>query len=199
MTDWWAKMNDEGEDGTMQNTRAMAIAQNDVYMCTTSALLNNNNDNTMESIEDGRLKRAYLHRNARNILSFIMGSTTFEKFIEKGCPKIKDYKVDLDALECVLSIEDVVNERKYEINIEESFYYVRCTYSIDEPKLNQYSLQGRIGEKVVFAFTLNGTEGEERSIYRPAKIVERYGKQLEIIPLGPIKIKKIEFFLTENN
>ena len=199
MTDWWAKMNDEGEEGTMQNTRAMAIAQNDVYMCTTSALLNNNNDNTMESLEEGSLTRTQLHRNAKNILSFIMGSTTFEKYREKGCPKLKDNKVNLDDFECVLAIDDVENEQKYEMNIDESFYYVRCTYSIDEPKLNQYSLQGRIGEKVVFAFTLNGTDGEERSIYKPAKIIERYGKQFEIKQTGPIKVKKIEFFLTEND
>ena len=48
MTDWWAKMNEEGEEGFQSNTIPMVRAQNDVYMVVSDSASNSANDNTME-------------------------------------------------------------------------------------------------------------------------------------------------------
>lgn len=59
MTDWWAKMNDvvEGGEESNQDTRDMVRSQNDVYMVVNNngSEVNSNNDNTEESIKEGRL------------------------------------------------------------------------------------------------------------------------------------------------
>ena len=49
MTDWWAKMNEEGEEGSQSNTIPMVRAQNDVYMVVSDSASNSANDNTMEA------------------------------------------------------------------------------------------------------------------------------------------------------
>ncbi|MDP4091184.1 MAG: glycoside hydrolase family 3 C-terminal domain-containing protein, partial [Bacillota bacterium] len=64
MTDWWAKINDEGVQGTRENTTAMVRAQNDLYMVCGSPAENSNKDNTMKGLADGIITRGELQRNA---------------------------------------------------------------------------------------------------------------------------------------
>ena len=54
MTDWWAKMNEEGEEGSQSNTIPMVRAQNDVYMVVSDSASNSANDNTMEGLAANR-------------------------------------------------------------------------------------------------------------------------------------------------
>lgn len=49
MTDWWAKGNDEKEEGTHQNMAAMIRAQNDLNMVTACAEENTTHDNSLEA------------------------------------------------------------------------------------------------------------------------------------------------------
>ncbi len=72
MTDWEAKINDGTEEASVQNTAAMIRAQNDVYMVVTDAETNSNDDNTLESLENGKITRGELVRNANNICRVIM-------------------------------------------------------------------------------------------------------------------------------
>ena len=67
MTDWWAKMNDEGQDGDTRNTAAMVRGQNDVYMVVSDAASNSAQDNTLEGLADGRITRGELLRSAAAI------------------------------------------------------------------------------------------------------------------------------------
>lgn len=80
MTDWWPKLSHD--DSKKQNLRDMVIAQNDVYMLSSDALTLNSN--IAKSLENGTLTRGQLQRNAKNILNYIMGTHTFERFIENG-------------------------------------------------------------------------------------------------------------------
>ncbi|MDO4293913.1 MAG: glycoside hydrolase family 3 C-terminal domain-containing protein [Eubacteriales bacterium] len=97
MTDWWAKMNEEGQDGTQSNTVPMVRAQNDVYMVVADAASNSAGDNTMEGLKKGQITRAQLLRNAANICSFILRSPAMERLlgrseevcIEKNSPQDK--------------------------------------------------------------------------------------------------------------
>ncbi|KPV40854.1 glycoside hydrolase family 3 protein [Alicyclobacillus ferrooxydans] len=81
MTDWWAKMNDEGHAPAKNNTAAMIRAQNDLYMVVPESVVNPFDDNTLSSIEDSSLTRGELLRSAANICSFILRSPAFERVL----------------------------------------------------------------------------------------------------------------------
>lgn len=83
MTDWWAKMNDEGQDGTKENTAAMIRAQNDVYMVVSDSASNSGRDNTMEALKNGVITRAQLVRSAANICRFLMRSPVMNRFLDR--------------------------------------------------------------------------------------------------------------------
>lgn len=73
MTDWWAAANDEGLGQDMKNHAPMVEAQNDLYMVSADCA-DMQQDNVKEALENGRLTRGQLQRNARNILGFILKS-----------------------------------------------------------------------------------------------------------------------------
>lgn len=68
MTDWWAEMNLQGEKSAESETRAMILAQNDVYMVNGNAQENSNKDNSQEMLEKGELCRYELVRGGENII-----------------------------------------------------------------------------------------------------------------------------------
>ena len=103
MTDWWAKMNEDGEPGTRENTKAMIRAQNDLYMVVSNAGANSSNDNTLLSFENGSLTRAEAQRNALNILKFILKTPAFYRHHKLTMPSAIPspsswYRVDHSAL-----------------------------------------------------------------------------------------------------
>lgn len=79
MTDWWAKMNDEGEPGDKSNTKAMIKSQNDLYMVVVDALNNSMKDNALESFKNGLLSLGELQRVAKNIAHFAVESSSFRR------------------------------------------------------------------------------------------------------------------------
>ena len=83
MTDWWAKINEEGEPGSGRQTIPMVRAQNDIYMVVADAASNSAGDNTAEGLADGRLTRAQLTRNAANICGFLLRSVAMERFLDR--------------------------------------------------------------------------------------------------------------------
>lgn len=74
MTDWWAMANWEGEEAEKINRAPMVLAQNDIYMCSPDAKEEINLDNVKEMLENGKICRADLQRNAKNILAFLLES-----------------------------------------------------------------------------------------------------------------------------
>lgn len=80
MTDWWAKMNDE-ENGPAErnNSKAMIISQNDIYMVTGCPEENSANDNSLEAYNNGLLTKEQLQRGALNILSFILQTPVWKR------------------------------------------------------------------------------------------------------------------------
>ncbi len=74
MTDWWAKINDEGEEAARTNTAAMVRAQNDLYMVVADSAANSAKDNLPQSLSEGTVTRAQLVRAAKNICKTILRS-----------------------------------------------------------------------------------------------------------------------------
>lgn len=83
ITDWWAKMNDEGEDAFRSNTKAMLKSSNDLYMVISDSLSNSGNDNTLSSLESGELSLNHLQNAALNIINFSLKSPAFFRGIAK--------------------------------------------------------------------------------------------------------------------
>ena len=81
MTDWWAKINDEGEEGRRENTAPMVRAQNDVYMVYSDSLTNSAHDNTEEGLAEGKITRGELMRNGANLCRMLLRSPAMEFFL----------------------------------------------------------------------------------------------------------------------
>ncbi len=79
MTDWWAKSNDEGEIGKVENTAAMVRAQNDLFMVTANAGENSQKDNSAQSLEKGTVTRAEYLRSAANICGFLLRTPAYQR------------------------------------------------------------------------------------------------------------------------
>ncbi len=73
MTDWWAPANVWGQPSSMTCHAAMAAAGNDLYKCTPDAS-DQEQDDYMSALEEGKLTVGQLQRNAKNILGFILKS-----------------------------------------------------------------------------------------------------------------------------
>jgi beta-glucosidase len=74
MTDWWAKSNDQGQEGERTNTAAMVRAQNDLYMVVPDSESNALHDNSAEDLSKGTVDRAEFIRSAANICNFLLQS-----------------------------------------------------------------------------------------------------------------------------
>lgn len=103
MTDWWAKVNDEGEEGTRQNTAAMIRSQNDLYMVTADALTNTNGDNSLEALKAGTITRGELQRSVANICRFLMASPAWLRM--QGM----ETELDRELQQCVAEEEEIIN------------------------------------------------------------------------------------------
>lgn len=114
MTDWWAMMNDcvEGGPCDIRNTAAMVRAQNDLFMLVNNygAEVNGFSDNTLESLENGKLTRGELQRSAKNILNFLMNALTFTREINR------DEKIEKFA-SAPVSGQEAVTEEKGHIRV----------------------------------------------------------------------------------
>jgi beta-glucosidase len=79
MTDWWANINRRGQEPDRSDLAAMAMAQNDLYMvCADSS---DNEDNTLEELEKGVLRRSELQRNAANICRVAMNTYAMKRLL----------------------------------------------------------------------------------------------------------------------
>jgi beta-glucosidase len=102
MTDWWAKINEEGEKATRENTTPMVRAQNDLYMVVENAAQNSSKDNTLEGLTDGKITRGELQRNAANICKVLMRSAVMER-VDNGESEVKGEAESVDVPEFVMA------------------------------------------------------------------------------------------------
>lgn len=70
MTDWWARINDEGKRPSRLNLSAMIRAQNDLYMVVKSSRLYQ--DNLKRGLKTGKVTRDMLLRSAENICGLLL-------------------------------------------------------------------------------------------------------------------------------
>lgn len=122
MTDWWAKMNDyENGPAARENSKAMIIAQNDIYMVTGSPEQNSAKDNTIESYNNGLLLKEHLQRGAKNILSFLMTLPTWKRKQGLDDTPTRINEFDTHSINNIL----IDGEELKEFNEINHFYYLK--------------------------------------------------------------------------
>lgn len=132
MTDWWANINRRGYDPDKTDFAAMVKAQNDLYMVCADG--GHNNDNTLEALKSGDLKRSELQRNAKNICSFLLNTNAFKRLIGTA-----------DTVEIINRPSDEIPSDK-----PVKFYEINETFSLDLT-----DVKAEKGTEHSFALTVN--------------------------------------------
>lgn len=143
MTDWWAKVNEEGQEATIQNTAAMVRAQNDLYMVTGDSYNNGNQDNSEEELEKGTVKREEFVRCAANICKFLLESYAYTRMM--GRTNALD-----EQLQKVAEEESALSGKVYNLEVKDG------VIEIDPAWINTDK-----GRSTVFQVTV-----EERGLYQ---------------------------------
>ncbi len=176
MTDWWAKMNDEGGEGRPDNTSAMVRGQNDVYMVVTDSESNSSGDNTLEGLSAGRITRGELQRATRNICKVLMRLPVMDRYLGRFTTKelaeaeeiqpevqaLADIKYTLVKEETILDISGISTERGREALFGLEFahkgpYTLSLKLRSDSGEVAQIPLSIFINQHLVRTLTINGT------------------------------------------
>ena len=184
MTDWWAYISKGGEETaeyTLEDHSAMARSQNDVYMvCTTVERSALEEADTFANLTsgNGRITRAELQRNARNILNFALNTPAMareegkEITVEHLNSPFAEDDVDPDVGvffefkgdEIVIDCQKVMSGRDILFGFtadKAGFYEFSMTASSDLNPLAQIPMTVYYTSIPIAVITWNGTNGED--------------------------------------
>ncbi len=178
MTDWWARINEEGEKARKANTIPMVRAQNDLYMVCENPEENSAEDNTLKGLKKGKITRGELQRNAANILKFIMDSAVMERHLngpgeELAAAESADEPgnvieyYDLSEIEVIdLSDVDTAKGESVVLGIirdEKGIYKLKLEMKASGGEHAQIPVSLFLNNKLDSTITLNGT-GEWKTV-----------------------------------
>jgi len=196
MTDWWAKMNDEGCPASSQNTAAMIRAQNDLFMVTANPEANSNQDNTEEELKKSNISRGQLVRNAINICSFVLNSPAMKRFMgeEQNWSELNAYK-ERESIENIIESGIVKEQLELEVSNIKTEKGSSVVFDIKTPQKGEYSIKFKmksdagevsqmplsifINNHIIETITINGTNGKviEREVnFNAATNINNYIK-----------------------
>ena len=212
MTDWWATMNQEGEEtASKTNLAAMARAQNDIYMVCPEADKNTEGDNTLSSLEAGSLTLGELQRNAMNICAFMMNTHAFARRIgqedevevigrsgevQEQEEEIVYHKAGAEGI--TLSLEGVEAKKgsyySFALDLEGTGgYRVALTARSDLGELAQIPVTLQVGGTPSAVFTFNGTGGAWASIEKKVVFPHKYALLRLYFGQSGLDVKEIRF------
>ena len=154
MSDWWAKGNYEGKEGSRQSTGAMVRAQNDVYMVVTDSESNSAGDDTMAAFESGRLMMAELQRAGMNICRYLMTTPAFLRINNIVDP------LDEELAKCLTEEEEAVFN-KIDVSVDEEALIPLDTIVTDKGASNYILISMKERGKYRLDITLRATGGNE--------------------------------------
>lgn len=210
MTDWWANINRRGGEPTKTDFAAMAMAQNDVYMVCADG--GNNDDNTIESLEKGELKRSELQRNAMNICRFLLGTNAIKRSIGEE-PDVEvinrpqeedgdDQPVIFYELNGELKIDlfDVKSKKNtnyaFALTVNTiGFYDVTITASSEQGELSQLPVTLFAMGTASGVYTWNGTKGKPVSISKEVPLFSHFTAIRLYFAQSGLDLHSIEFKL----
>ncbi len=206
MTDWWAKLNDEGEPATIRNTKAMVRAQNDVYMVVENALNNSTKDNTLESLEKGLLMRSELQRSAKNICNVLLQSHSFrrllrgEQILTQSSSTFNQTQSILTKIEANTEImldgvdTSAGNEKSWELDVVNGGEYTLAfTVMSNLNPLAQLPINVLINDQFSSTFVFNGTDGQFTTREKQLSLTSGAQKLTFVFPQSGLKIQRLRF------
>jgi beta-glucosidase len=206
MTDWWAKLNDEGEPATIRNTKAMVRAQNDVYMVVENALNNSTKDNTSESLASGLLKRGELQRSAKNICNVLLQSHSFrrllrgEQILTHSSSTFNQTQSTLTKIEANTEImldgvdTSAGNEKSWELDVVNGGEYTLAfTVMSNLNPLAQLPINVLINDQFSSTFVFNGTDGQFTTREKLLSLTSGAQKLTFVFPQSGLKIQRLRF------
>lgn len=206
MTDWWAKLNDEGEPATIRNTKAMVRAQNDVYMVVENALNNSTKDNTSESLKKGLLMRGELQRCAKNICNVLLQSHSFrrllrgEQILTQSSSTFNQTQSTLTKIEANTEImldgvdTSAGNEKSWELDVVNGGdYTLAFTVMSNLNPLAQLPINVLINDQFSSTFVFNGTDGQFTTREKQLNLASGAQKLTFVFPQSGLKIQRLRF------
>jgi beta-glucosidase len=206
MTDWWAKLNDEGEPATIRNTKAMVRAQNDVYMVVENALNNSTKDNTSESLAKGLLMRGELQRSAKNICNVLLQSHSFrrllrgEQILTQSSSAFNQTQSTLTKIEANTEImldgvdTSAGNEKSWELDVVNGGEYTLAfTVMSNLNPLAQLPINVLINDQFSSTFVFNGTDGQFTTREKQLSLTSGAQKLTFVFPQSGLKIQRLRF------
>lgn len=215
MTDWWAKMNEEGEEGTRENTTAMVRAQNDIYMVVADSESNASGDNTKEGLESGAITRAQLVRSASNICTFLMRSPVMNRFLDREfdvCEEKNRFE-GVDGIGIILQQTEVTDDCALDVSALNTGKGTNSTYILDFRQRGEYVIRFKvksdalslaqmpmsvfINNQLLKTVTITGTEGKWVEIEVGCRVFSSLQSYLRLyfgesgIEIGEIRICRI--------
>lgn len=210
MTDWWAKINEEGKEASANNFAAMARAQNDLYMVCQDGAVNTTNDNTLSSLAEGTLARSELQRNAMNICRFLLHTHAFDRMqgihveVEITGEEASSADQNQEVIYYKVENELVINMEKADTGKGKDF-----VFALDLDKLGGYravitakSVLGELAQMPVTLFyqsvpmasyTFNGTGGKWDSKEKKVVLHNKYAVLRMYFAQNGLDVKEIKF------
>ncbi len=189
MSDWWANINRRGQEPDKRDFAAMVQAQNDVYMvCADST---DHDDNLMEALKDGTLKRSELQRSASNICQFLLNSNCMKRMLNP-CEEVAIHNRPADAEQDDVPVSYYEVDRSLTIPLHEvaatrgshfSFvltlrhrgtYRITLTASSEQSPLAQLPVTLFSMGTACAGFTWNGTGGKPVSYEKELMLFSNY-------------------------
>lgn len=218
MTDWWAKMNEDGEETAAHtNTQYMVRAQNDLYMVVENSARNTGNDILEESFKNGIVTRAELMRNAANICYMLMNSPVMERFLgrmseeEKAASEnaqnedniafdLPYQRIEADTLLDLTGLKTGRgNTTMFALNFaKRGLYDISLKLKSDSGELAQMPVTISIDRSIVSTITLNGTNGEWVEITKDLGVIFNQNCYLKIyFAQGGMEVGEIRISIRE--
>jgi len=212
MTDWWANIGDISDGGSKSDFARMVLAQNDFYAVCPDASINSAGDNTMESLQAGKLTRGHLTRCASNICEFLMHTNAMKRFlgeeIELELLNFNDEEDTIDPASVIYyDIEDgAVIEFPDDMNTDRGSSYVfgvnalkRGAYYMDVTGSSELGELSQINVAIFMQsipggnFGFHGTNGADMTIRRKIALSAKYGVIRLFFAGSGLKLKSIKF------
>ncbi|WP_114571940.1 glycoside hydrolase family 3 protein [Exiguobacterium flavidum] len=217
MTDWWAKINREGEAANKYDTASMVRSQNDLYMVISQPDANPFEDNTIASLAEGELTRAELLRSAANICRFILQAPVMERTLglHDGAVEVigqgEASEEDLDFDVAYQHVDDGGSISLRDVDTSTGSTHV-FAISIDQPGMYEVTVTARshAGELAqmpvtLFAnntpsatFTFNGSGGELVTQSAQVFFLNQHNYLSLFFALGGLEVEDMTFKLSDS-
>ena len=212
MTDWWAFINEIGCEPDKSNFAAMVRAQNDLYMCCSDGSRNADGDNTLVSLQNGKLTRAELQRAAMNVCNHVMHTQAMARLIGTN-EKIEIINRPVSNDEA--NLDDVIfyvveHDKPFEIDLSQKNSVAGTNYilSFDVRDIGTYRLtlfgSSELGELAQLpcslffqgiptaTFVFNGSNGKTVSITKDIACPTRFSTFRLFVSQNGLKLDKLK-------